>query len=460
MFSGGMKNTVENWDIEPTYTFIRGLGRGSYGLVCEALHNPTKTRVAIKKEIELFDDVVNCKRILREICLLRLLNSSNVVSLLDIIPPKDPEDFNEINIVLEYAKCDIDKLIKSQLHIQEKRLKMLTYSMILSVKYLHACRVIHRDLKPANMLIDEKCNIKICDFGLARSMVGVLRKRSLRPGEENPSDSVDSMDSEDEFSEEIGDGIVEEEKFLQIPRITASRSLPAVASRPEFLKHSPEKGRKSVARMLTTQHVVTRWYRAPEIILLDSYYGPPVDVWGVGCILAELLTMNRKNAATQYDREPLFPGMCSPSLSQAAMSHPDHHDQLEIIFDVIGTPQHKDFQFIQNPLALSYIKKCRKRDPIDLRQKFPGSSDSVLDLLKKLLVFNPEERLTLNNALEHPFLQDVRDEQKEQDAISGHSINLTFEDEKDIDIPRLRELILQEVECFKEIRDAGLLDIK
>jgi serine/threonine protein kinase len=57
-----------------------------------------------------------------------------------------------------------------------------------------------------------------------------------------------------------------------------------------------------------TQHVVTRWYRAPEVILLQDYYTSAIDIWSVGCIFAELLSMMRENYATVFERQPLFPG--------------------------------------------------------------------------------------------------------------------------------------------------------
>lgn len=70
--------------------------------------------------------------------------------------------------------------------------------------------------------------------------------------------------------------------------------------------------RKNMKRELTG-HVVTRWYRAPEIILLEKDYGPAVDMWSVGCIFAELLGMMKESAPTYLDRKPLFPGKsCFP----------------------------------------------------------------------------------------------------------------------------------------------------
>jgi mitogen-activated protein kinase 1/3 len=70
--------------------------------------------------------------------------------------------------------------------------------------------------------------------------------------------------------------------------------------------------RKNMKRELTG-HVVTRWYRAPELILLEKDYGPAIDVWAVGCIFGELLMMMKENAPTFMDRKPLFPGSsCFP----------------------------------------------------------------------------------------------------------------------------------------------------
>ena len=70
--------------------------------------------------------------------------------------------------------------------------------------------------------------------------------------------------------------------------------------------------RKNMKRELTG-HVVTRWYRAPEIILLEKDYGQAIDIWAVGCIFAELLGMMKENAPTFMDRKPLFPGKsCFP----------------------------------------------------------------------------------------------------------------------------------------------------
>lgn len=80
--------------------------------------------------------------------------------------------------------------------------------------------------------------------------------------------------------------------------------------------------RKNMKRQLTG-HVVTRWYRAPELILLEKDYGPAIDMWSVGCIFGELLGMMKMSAATYMDRRPLFPGKSCFPLS------PDRHARIQ-----------------------------------------------------------------------------------------------------------------------------------
>lgn len=119
---------------------------------------------------------------------------------------------------------------------------------------------------------------------------------------------------------------------------------------------------KTVKRELTG-HVVTRWYRAPELILLEKEYSSAIDVWSVGCIFAELLNMIKENAPTYLDRAPLFPGHSCFPLSPAKQATQkkggfphSQTDQLTMIFEVIGTPKEEDYAFITDDKAIEYIK--------------------------------------------------------------------------------------------------------
>jgi mitogen-activated protein kinase 1/3 len=129
--------------------------------------------VAIKKFENLFKDTLHCKRALREISILRQCSHPCVIKLLDIVVPGDKNSFTEMYLVLEYAESDLRKLYKSGINLSMVHIKTITYNLLLALKYLHKCKVIHRDIKPANILLNEDCSVKLCDYGLSRSINGV-----------------------------------------------------------------------------------------------------------------------------------------------------------------------------------------------------------------------------------------------------------------------------------------------
>lgn len=107
----------------------------------------------------VFDDEIDCKRILREVNLLRKLKHPLVIEIFDMLKPKDTESFNCIYIVLKLSESDLKKVIKSAIHLQLKHIQTIIYNLLVSLKYLHSASVIHRDLKPANVLINEDCTV-------------------------------------------------------------------------------------------------------------------------------------------------------------------------------------------------------------------------------------------------------------------------------------------------------------
>ncbi len=139
-------------------------------------------QVAIKRIDNLFDDSVDSKRILREVCLLRQLNHPNLVKMIEIAKPRQSKhEFNTLYIVTEFFGRDLSKRFMETGEKEIKDVKLVSYQMLLGyrhfyfrIDYLHRCSVLHRDLKPANILIENDTTTKICDFGLARSFVGVM----------------------------------------------------------------------------------------------------------------------------------------------------------------------------------------------------------------------------------------------------------------------------------------------
>lgn len=149
--------------------------------------------------------------------------------------------------------------------------------------------------------------------------------------------------------------------------------------------------RKNMKRQLTG-HVVTRWYRAPELILLEKDYGPAIDMWSVGCIFGELLGMMKASAPTYMDRRPLFPGKSCFPLS------PDRHariqangfpvakdDQLAVIFEMLGTPTEDDMSYVTDQKAHGYLKSFVPIERIDFAKKYPGASPEGIDMINRML---------------------------------------------------------------------------
>ncbi|EPS64079.1 hypothetical protein M569_10702, partial [Genlisea aurea] len=201
---------------------IAPIGRGAYGLVCSATNAETNEKVAIKRIANAFDNRIDAKRTLREIKLLTHMDHENVIKLTDIIQPADKADFNDVYIVYELMDTDLHQVISSSQELTEDHCQYFLYQILRGLKYIHSADVLHRDLKPSNVLLNADCDLKICDFGLART----------------------ASDAE-----------------------------------------------------LMTEYVVTRWYRAPELLLNCSEYTSAIDIWSVGCVLMEIIL-----------REPLFPG--------------------------------------------------------------------------------------------------------------------------------------------------------
>jgi mitogen-activated protein kinase 1/3 len=168
-----LPKNFQDWEVGSNYEIKKQVGSGSYGYVVEAVQKSTNKTVAIKRFNNIFEDLIDCKRILREVTLLRKLKHPNLITIVDIIEPKDPESFDTLYIVMDYCQSDLKKLFKSPIHLQNIHIQTLIYNVLCGLKYLHSAEVLHRDLKPANVLINEDCSVKICDFGLARSIEGI-----------------------------------------------------------------------------------------------------------------------------------------------------------------------------------------------------------------------------------------------------------------------------------------------
>jgi len=340
--------------VDTKYSLIRVIGSGAYGVVISALDTSTNYKVAIKMVPRAFHDEVDAKRILREIKLLKHFHHENIIRIVDMMPPlaSHVEEFNDVYIVAELMETDLHRIIYSKQNLTIDHVQYFIYQILRALKYIHSANVLHRDLKPSNLLVNSNCDLKICDFGLARGIF-------------------------------------------------------------------PETNDKS---MLLTEYVVTRWYRAPEIMLACHQYAKPIDVWSVGCIFAELLA-----------RKPYFPGE-------------DYIDQLTIICNKIGKLPEEDLDFVTSEKAKRFMRKLPDKPRIPFHQQFPKTPATALDLLSKMLKIHPKKRITVYEALKHPFLAPLHC--PDEEPVAERPFDFSFENDV-LNRVRLQELIWEEIGQFR-----------
>jgi len=333
------------WEVPNCFLELNTVGTGAYGQVCSARDSRTGGMAAIKKLSRPFQSVMHAKRAFREIRLLKHMNHENVISLLDTFTPQeDLNEFTDVYLVTHLMGADLNNIMKVQT-LSDEHVQFLVYQLLRGLKYIHSAGIIHRDLKPSNVAVNENCELKILDFGLARA-------------------SDDSM----------------------------------------------------------TGYVATRWYRAPEIMLNWMQYDSKVDIWSVGCIMAELLT-----------RRALFPGN-------------DHIDQLTKIMQLVGKPSTEFLDRIKSTNARNYIMTMPAFERQDFTTVFPNATNVAQDVLYKTLSLDPAERLSAEQCLQHPYFSAYHDPEDEPNA---ETFDEGYQHESsDISIETLKELMFHEIKSF------------
>ena len=139
-----------DYEVPRSLEFIRKVGSGAYGVVASFRQQNTGEKVAVKKITNAFDDLIDAKRILREIKILRQLSHDNIIRILDIFPPASP-DFEDIYIVTDLMETDLHRVIYSKQALSDEHCQYFVYQILRGLKYLHSANVIHRDLKPSNL---------------------------------------------------------------------------------------------------------------------------------------------------------------------------------------------------------------------------------------------------------------------------------------------------------------------
>ncbi|KAJ5102636.1 hypothetical protein N7532_003165 [Penicillium argentinense] len=179
---GGNSILGVNFETTSRYSQLEAIGLGASGLVCSAKDQISGKTVAIKKLTEPFKTGNIAKHMFREVKLLKELKHDNISHLSDIfISPAE-----DIYLVTELMATDLHTLLKTK-RLDDQFTQYFLYQMMRGLKYVHSAGVVHRDLKPSNILVNENCDLKICDFGLARvresHMTGYVSTRYYRAPE-------------------------------------------------------------------------------------------------------------------------------------------------------------------------------------------------------------------------------------------------------------------------------------
>ncbi|TFK28536.1 Pkinase-domain-containing protein [Coprinopsis marcescibilis] len=295
------------------YEVTTKLGEGTFGEVHKARHKTTGAAVALKRILMHHEKEGMPVTALREIKILKSLKHPAIVDILDMFLVRSSEkDPLSVFMVFPYMDHDLAGLLENErVKLQPSQIKLYMKQLLEGTEYMHRNHILHRDMKAANLLISNNGNLRIADFGLARSF------------------------------------------DANIVKTGSSKKY--------------------------TNCVVTRWYRPPELLLGARQYGGEVDIWGIGCVLGEMFT-----------RRPILPGTSDL-------------DQLEKIWYLCGTPtQHTWPNFDALP-GCEGIKRFDRNLTRRVKMTYESVGPETADLLDKLLVCNPKERITAAQALEHEY---------------------------------------------------------
>ncbi|KAL5456902.1 hypothetical protein EMCRGX_G034129 [Ephydatia muelleri] len=199
--------------------------------------------------------------------------------------------------------------------------------------------------------------------------------------------------------------LINSQCFIKLADFGLMRSLTSIPFGEENIGFNP----------IMTEYVATRWYRAPEILLGSQRYTKGVDMWSVGCILAEMMS-----------GKPLFDGTSTLN-------------QIERIMTIIPHPTRADIESIKSPYAQSILEQVLKRHSSNLRDTLPCPDEDALKLLNELLRFNPDKRITAEQALLSPYMH--RFHCPENEPTLDHDVVPTLNDCTQLSVQNYQDML-------------------
>ncbi|CAK69016.1 unnamed protein product (macronuclear) [Paramecium tetraurelia] len=306
-----MPASTERFDYSNfTYTNLKVVGSGSFGVVYKAKVNETGEIVAIKKVLQ------DRRYKNRELQILQELDHQNVLKMKHAFyTPAESKDESYLNVVMEYFQDTLysynKSFIKDFKKMPDLLVKIFSYQLLRSIAYISILGICHRDIKPHNVLVNPETNkLQLCDFGSAKRLIA---------------------------------------------------------------------GEPNIA------YICSRCYRAPELIFGATDYNTQIDVWSVGCVIAELI-----------NGEPLF-------LGDSAV------DQMVEIVKVLGTPSRDQILSMNKNYDMQQYQFATIKQR-DWRRVLKTKDPKAIDLVSKLLTYCPKTRLTPLQSLTHPYFDELREQ--------------------------------------------------
>uniref|UniRef100_A0A8C7MMF5 mitogen-activated protein kinase n=1 Tax=Oncorhynchus kisutch TaxID=8019 RepID=A0A8C7MMF5_ONCKI len=416
------------WEVPERYQSLSPVGSGAYGSVCSSYDVKSGQKMAVKKLSRPFQSIIHAKRTYRELRLLKHMKHENVIGLLDVFTPATSlEEFNDVYLVTHLMGADLNNIVKCQ-KLTDDHVQFLIYQILRGLKVCLSCLAVCPGCPVCLSCLSVLC------FSIAAAGKGSVGMQcsyllfcfAVYPFSRHHPQSklhhiyISYLNQDACMGWRVG---ILLNTFLILPSVPLSFhllppsllppsislfSLPSPSLPPSLSPQDLKPSNLAVnedcelkildfglARHTDdemTGYVATRWYRAPEIMLNWMHYNMTVDIWSVGCIMAELLT-----------GRTLFPGT-------------DHINQLQQIMRLTGTPPACLISQMPSHEARNYINSLPQMLKRNFADVFVGANPQAVDLLEKMLVLDTDKRITASEALAHPYFSQYHDPDDEPES--------------------------------------------